>query len=198
MRTGNGAVFFSNLTEDPLYCTERVVNLSISRCYSCERLSVWVDKKVVYPRIIADGVPPNEDLPSDIARDFNEARSIVDLSARGAAALLRLCIQKLCMHLGEPGKDLNTDIARLGKKGLATRVKQALDIVRVIGNESVHPGQIGLRDDTATALRLFELVNLIAEKMISEPKHVDAMFNSLPEDKRRGVEARDKPKQSQD
>lgn len=194
-RISDGEVFFPKLEGDEgAFYQDRTANLFLSRCYSCGRLSVWVSTKIVYPTIVSAGTPPNDDLPAEVKADYNEARAIVDLSPRGAAALLRLCIQKLCKHLGEPGENLNDDIAGLVKKGLARRVQQALDIVRVIGNESVHPGQIDLRDDPATASRLFELVNLIAEKMITEPKHIDAMFNSLPEGKRRAVEARDKPK----
>lgn len=68
----------------------------------------------------------------------------------------------------------------------------ALDVVRVIGNEAVHPGQVDLRDDRDTATRLFGLVNLIAEKMISEPKHVAAMYNALPQPKLKAIEDRDK------
>ena len=68
-----------------------------------------------------------------------------------------------------------------------------MDVVRVIGNNAVHPGQIELRDDRATAEKLFALVNLIAERMISEPRHVEAMFNSLPEGARRLIERRDGP-----
>jgi len=44
--------------------------------------------------------------------------------------------------------------------------------VRVIGNEAVHPGKLDLKDDRDTATRLFKLVNIIAEQMISNPKHV--------------------------
>ncbi|HMR31858.1 MAG TPA: hypothetical protein PKA13_10710 [Geminicoccaceae bacterium] len=38
---------------------------------------------------------------------------------------------------------------------------------------------------------MFRLVNLIAEKMISERKHVLEMFEGLPEDKRKAIEKRD-------
>jgi hypothetical protein len=79
------------------------------------------------------------------------------------------------------------------KKGLDLRIQKALDIVRVIGNEAVHPGQIELSDDRATAERLFELVNLIAEKMISKQKHIDAMYDSLPEGARKAIDKRDAP-----
>ena len=62
----------------------------------------------------------------------------------------------------------------------------------MIGNEAVHPGQMDLKDDLNTAETLFGLVNLIAEKMISEPKHVDAVYESLPQGKREAIERRDK------
>jgi hypothetical protein len=64
----------------------------------------------------------------------------------------------------------------------------------VIGNNAVHPGQIELRDDRATAEELFALVNLIAERMISQPKHIEAMYSRLPESKRKEIERRDAPK----
>jgi hypothetical protein len=38
-------------------------------------------------------------------------------------------------------------------------VQQSLDIVRVIGNDAVHPGQIDLTDDIETATKLFVLIN---------------------------------------
>jgi hypothetical protein len=54
-------------------------------------------------------------------------------------------------------------------------LQQALDIVRVIGNESFHPGQIDLRDNRETATKLFQLVNIIADAMISRPKQIAAL-----------------------
>ena len=50
----------------------------------------------------------------------------------------------------------------------------------MIGNNAVHPGTLDLRDDSATAEKLFGLVNLIAEIMISQPKRVAEMYDSLP------------------
>jgi hypothetical protein len=79
----------------------------------------------------------------------------------------------------------------LVKKGLNPLVQQSLDIVRVIGNEAVHPGVIDLKDDRDTALRLFELVNAIVEQMISHPKAVNEMYARLPEAKRKAIKARD-------
>jgi len=48
-----------------------------------------------------------------------------------------------------------------------------------------------LKDDRVTAEKLFGLVNIIAEVMISQPKHIDAMFEGLPERAREAIEKRD-------
>lgn len=137
---------------------------------------------------------PNPDLPSEIRADFEEARSIISRSPRGASALLRLCVQKLCGFLGESGKDINTDIAQLVKKGLNPKIQKSLDIVRVIGNEAVHPGQLDLRDQPATASQLCTLVNVIADAMISQPKAIEALYSALPETKLQQIEKRDSAK----
>lgn len=124
-------------------------------------------------------------------RDYEEAGRIVSESPRGAAALLRLAIQKLCVVLGEIGEKIDDDIKSLVKKGLTPMVQQALDAVRVIGNESVHPGTLDLKGDRDTAMRLFSLVNIIAEQMVSNPKHVQELYDKLPESKRKAIEKRD-------
>lgn len=75
-----------------------------------------------------------------------------------------MVIQKLCIQLGEDGKDINKNIGSPAKKVLPPAVQKALDIVRVIGNESVHPGQIDLNDDPNITSKLVELVNIIASR----------------------------------
>ncbi len=140
---------------------------------------------------------PNSDIPEDISADYLEAREIATASPRGAAALLRLCIQKLCIHLGQPGKDLNKDIGALVAEGLNPMIQKSLDIVRVIGNESVHPGSFDLRDDPLVAARLFLLVNIIADAMITQPKMIEETYGMIPEGKKDGIAARDKSGQSQ-
>lgn len=100
-------------------------------------------------------------------------------------------IQKLSVHLGEPGKDLNKDIGSLVQKGLPAKIQKALDVVRVVGNESVHPGQIDLNDDPTTTAKLFELVNIIADTMITQPKEIDKLFDGLPEGKKEAIQKRD-------
>ena len=176
--------------DNTTYCQTEVYNLHLTKCYNCKQIAVWVYDRLLFP-IIKTGVAPNVDLPPDIIRDFEEAREISNASPRGSAALLRLCIQKLCAHLGEKGKNIDEDIGRLVKKGLNPLVQQALDVVRVIGNEAVHPGVIDLNDDRDTAMTLFQLVNSIADQMISHPKTVQNMYEKLPESKRQAIAKRD-------
>ena len=171
-------------------CFMVVDNLWVSKCFECDAIAIWARDKMIWPR--AGSAPlANPDLPGDVRVDYDEASTILDSSPRGAAALLRLAIQKLCVHLEEPGKHLDTDIASLVKKGLDVKVQRALDIVRVVGNNAVHPGQLDLKDDRDTAERLFRLVNLIAEKMISEKRHIDEMYASLPQSALDAIEKRD-------
>lgn len=165
-------------------------NASIAKCFSCKYISFWVGENLIYP-IVGNAPPPNSDLPDDIRRDYNEASSILDRSPRGAAALLRLAIQKLCKHLGQSGENINDDIAQLVSDGLDPRIQKALDAIRVIGNNAVHPGHIDLKDDRETGETLFHLVNVITDKMISGPKMIDQMYESLPGDVRRKIAKRD-------
>lgn len=166
-------------------------DIKIARCTLCGDESFWRNSVMVYPQS-TEAPPANADLPEEIQNDYCEAATILSRSPRGAAALLRLCIQKLCIHLGEKGKSIDADIASLVKKGLNEKVRIMLDIVRVIGNEAVHPGTIDLNDTPELAGKLFELVNSIADVMITQPNQVDAMYDALPQEKLDGIAARDK------
>ncbi|MCB2198509.1 DUF4145 domain-containing protein [bacterium] len=167
----------------------------IARCRKCSNLTLWLNEELVYPTGLV-GIPPNEDIPDEIRILFNEAREIGAKSPRGAAALLRLVVQKLCLELGEEGKNLNSDIASMVEKGLPKAVQHALDVVRVIGNEAVHPGELNLEDDRETAEALFELVNIIAQDRISNPKRAKELFDKLPQSKKEQVEKRDSRQQT--
>ena len=168
----------------------KIGGLVRSVCTSCEKYSLWCHERLIYPDV-STAEPPNPDLPEDIRRDYEEAASIVNKSPRGAAALLRLSIQKLCGELGENGMNINDDIRNLVSKGLAPGIQQALDSVRVIGNEAVHPGELDLRDDVDTARSLFRCVNYIAQQMITQPKELQALYETLPESKLAQIEKRD-------
>jgi hypothetical protein len=153
---------------------------------NCEDIG---DDEVVYPVFIPSPAP-SKDMPDDIAKDFNEARAVFAASPRASAALLRLAIQKLCIHLGEKGENLNDDIGALVQKGLSVQVQQALDSVRVIGNNAVHPAKIDFEDNAEVAGKLFELVNFIVRETITRPREIAELYNKLPERTRSHIQAR--------
>jgi len=170
----------------------KVPNLKMGICKnpSCRRITIWIVEKMIYP--LKSNAPfPLEDMPEDVKADFIEARDVLSMSPRSAAALLRLALQKLLVHLGESGDNINGDIASLVQKGLPASIQKALDSVRVIGNEAVHPGELDLKDDTETALKLFRILNVTVQSMITQPKEIDEIYRSLPESKIEGINKRD-------
>lgn len=165
-------------------------NLYLSHCFECRQVAIWIYNKLIWPRQ-ATAPKPNPDMPADVQLDYEEASEILDLSPRGSAALLRLCLQKLCRSLEEKGENLNDDIASLVEKGLDVHIQQALDILRVTGNNAVHPGQMDLKDDRGTASKLFVLLNLIVDELISKPARIRSMYEGLPDRDKAAIERRD-------
>ena len=137
--------------------------------------------------------PPADDLPEDIKDDYLEAASVLGLSPRSSAALLRLALQKLLAELGGKGKNINDDIGSLVKAGVPLEMQKVLDSVRVIGNEAVHPGVLDLKDDQDTALKLFGAINLIVKRLITEPKEIEELYARVPETKKDAIKKRDEP-----
>jgi len=174
--------------------------LKRASCHRCKEDSYWLMNQseasdllvgnMIYPN--AHTAPlPNDDLPETCVVDYMEARDISNKSPRGAAALLRLCIQKLCSEIGGKGKNINDDIATLVDNGLPLRIQQALDVVRVVGNNAVHPGELSVEDEPNTVTALFSLINLIVDYQISQPKQVADLFKTLPEGAQKAIEKRD-------
>src|SRR5262249_28218925 len=149
-------------------------------CGNCSDEQFWVHNDAGTPEMVrprGGGPRPHVQMPEGPRRDYVEASSILALSPRGSAALLRLSAQQLVNDL-VPGKgNLDDKIGTLVSKGLPEEVGQALDVLRVVGNNAVHPGEITLDDDTETATALFECLNLIVEDRIARPQRIGGLFN---------------------
>lgn len=171
--------------------SSQIRGLKVGYCECCHLYSAWVDGVMVFPFLISVE-PPNKDLSGEIKDDYLEAASILNQSPRGAAALLRLAIEKLVHELDAKGKDLNAKIGDLVTQGLNPKIQRSLDVMRVLGNEAVHPGQIDFKDNPEIARALFKLVNVIADEMITKPKEIDSLYNELvPESQKDGINKRD-------
>ena len=166
-------------------------SIHIATCQSCKKKTIWLEDIYIYPDIVAEEANP--DMPESVKQLYEEAGTIYNKSPRAACALLRLAIDRLCNELGEKDKDINNNISALVKKGLPQQLQQALDIVRVVGNKAVHPGQIAFDvDDKETAITLMKLVNIITQQMITVPGEIKTMFGKLPESVKISIEKRDK------
>lgn len=176
--------------DDGIYCYDELANIHVSRCDSCSEVTIWLHDTVFYPPTHHE-FEPNPDLSDNVKADFKKAREIVGFSPRGAAALLRVCVQNLCIHLKKPGKNLNEAIGSLVADGLPKNIQKALDLVRVTGDKAVPPGELDLKDDRATAEKLFGLINMIAYDQITQPKDVKAMYDNLPEGAKKQIKKRD-------
>ena len=166
--------------------------LDSAYCSKCTKYSLWLDEKMIHPR--SSNIPmPNPDLYDDVKLDYLEARNIFTDSPRGSAAILRLSIEKLCKELGDENSSLDENIGKLiEERGLSPRIQKALDTVRVIRNNAVHPGRIDLDDSPETAQQMFQLINIIAQQLITDENSVDSLFNdSLSEGEKQHVQDRD-------
>ncbi|WP_345847759.1 DUF4145 domain-containing protein [Shewanella algae] len=135
---------------------------------------------------------PETDMPDDVKTDYEEAARISAKSPRGAAALLRLGLQKLCKHLGKDGKNINSDIRALSEDNvLPPMVIKVADTVRITGNNAVHPGEMSEEDFDHVASKLFDLLNFIVKKAITEPKELEALYQKVPEKPRLSAEEQD-------
>lgn len=176
-----------------------------ARCACCANESIWITRTsrddpfglankmgdMIYPssRIV---VFPDSDMPDDVKREYEEAASVFNKSPRAAAALLRLGLQRLCRHLGEPGDNLNDDIRSLAQKNvLPPLIVHVADTVRITGNNSVHPGEMSEADIDHVASKMFDLLNIIVRKGISEPKELKALYEMTPEGARISAEEKD-------
>lgn len=185
MYDGNKKFYFDKAKET---CGSGI--LRVSTCNACEGYHVWFRDDMILPTC-SEIELPNENMPEDVKKIYIEARDVFDKSPKSSCALLRLGIQKLCDNLVEGNENLNDKIGRLVRNGLSEKVQRALDIIRVIGNNAVHPGQISVEDNTEIAKALFKLMNIIVDQMITQVNEINDLYSILPSGVIEAIERRD-------
>ncbi len=70
-------------------------------------------------------------------------------------------------------------------------VQQALDVVRVTGNNAIHPGEIDMTDDRDRAATMFAVLNAITEDLVAKPKQMQSLYDGLPESVKQHISQRD-------
>ena len=169
-----------------------VQHLRISACCHCGKIMLWYNEKPLYPSANSIEAPHNM-MPDEVSKIYSEARDIASDSPRSAAALLRLALQLLLKEIGGKGENINDDIGTLLRNNIINPgVQKACDVLRVTGNNAVHPGIIDVDDDLELTISLFGLLNYIVKESIERPAELNALFEKLPDGAKKSIEMRDK------
>jgi hypothetical protein len=146
--------------EAPRTLKVKLVNLYVSRCYSCKGFAIWVRDRLVFP--IRGEEPPDiiegdfkevieEDFTEAIegyskeveedktANDIKEATAILNRFPEGAAALIRVCIRRMMPLLEQSGKNLDDNIFSLVHKGLEVEIQQSMNLRQVLRQNPLRP-----------------------------------------------------------
>lgn len=180
------------------------VNLSVAVCFSCDLRSIWrgftrrvpgmpggyVEHEMLYPKVDVEGPASHSDLPEHLLPLYEEARGVLAVSPRAASALVRLTLEGVLSDLYSG--TLNEMIGAASAAGLSPEVVQAMDVLRFAGNQSIH--EVRPDDTLETATALFHILNLVVERLITQPKQIAEMHAALPPSVRAAIEKRDSAK----
>jgi hypothetical protein len=109
----------------------KLANLHVSHCHDCNGFALWVGGRLVFPINVDKMSAPLAE------EDFEEAAAILDKSPRGAAALMRVCVQKFLPLLNDNGMDRTDYNTALMRKGLEVEIQQAMELLQVLRSDPV-------------------------------------------------------------
>lgn len=162
----------------------------MSRCIACGKKTIWIDGEMVYPESSAP--EPMDGMPDNVLQTYKEAGSIYKKSPRSACAVLRLAIEQLLQYIKEEGKTIDNKIGLLVEEGIQMATQKALDIIRVVGNKSIHDIEIAIDyTEEETVLFLFNLINMVVAD-IAQKDEINSMYKHLPKSALDAIEKRDK------
>lgn len=168
------------------YITDEIISEWLfSKCESCKQIAVWHKDEMVHP-FSCPVDEPNPDMPGVVRDRYIEASKVVGLSPVSAAALLRLALQLLLKEVLQEDStgSVYEDIKLLKDRPIDSSLVKALDIIRISGNESVHPGTVNLNENKDDAFYLFDLLNMICDQFFTQPRKMQEMYEKMPESKR--------------
>lgn len=179
---------------------DRLDDIYICICDFCGKYTIWVDGKMTHP-LVNGASFPNPDMSDAVKEIYQEARGITTSSPRSACALLRLALEILLQEVnGDNKKDLFENIGILvGSGRIPTQVQKSMDSLRVTGNNVLHPAEIDKEnsENKETAIRMFNLLNIVAKTLISDPKYVDDYYDddrNISKTQKEAINNRDNPK----
>jgi hypothetical protein len=183
--------------EHPRNLKVKLLNLHVSRCYNCKGFTVWVRDRLVFP-IKVEEAPPDivevdfEEVANDVegtveaqesdehvqtnaedveeaSGDFEEAAAILNKFPRGAAALTRICIQKMMPLVKGNAKNLDENFSSLVRKGLEVEIQQAMDVLQVVRKSPLQSSEVNLAEENETTKNFFNsLRNILERRMLKK------------------------------
>ncbi|MGP6203906.1 DUF4145 domain-containing protein [Microbacterium sp. F2] len=169
-----------------------------AHCQACGRSSVWRDDQVIYPR--ASAAPaPHPEMPEPVRALFVEAGEVLSISRRAGAALVRAALERLLRIVAPTSSraKLDTRIAEL-KPRVSSSLGELLDVVRFLGNESLHADEDGSNElvfmyldeahDAGISELLFDAINDLVDELIARPAQTRELWQKLPEGVRAAIE----------
>ena len=140
-----------------------------SQCNSCEEYAIWVNDRIVYPQAIIR--IPKDDMPDQIKTFYRQASSISSQCPPASAALLRTVLEMLCTELNYTEGSLKQRIEKMKNDGkIDDELHDAMQSVRIVGNNAVHAGQIEVDDSKEVVKVLFEIIDDITLDLFTKPK----------------------------
>ncbi len=161
------------------------------KCANCYRLIIWSkisknnikvvpyriesETKMIHPKFSSSPLP-NEDILDDYLIIYKEAGLIFEDSPKAAAALLRTILEKFLRNKFDlPNEYLGNILKKEEvKKELGKNITNFLKNLKNIGNEGAHSSRMIYKsDDKKDVIKLFEGINLVFHRLITQEKIIN-------------------------
>lgn len=130
-----------------------------TQCNNCSKFSLNIlvnndleTVKTIYPH----ENELNENVPKEIKDAFDEALKVKKISKYAFLILIRRALELITKEQNAVGYHLSTRIINLGNKGvLPEKIAEMANLIRLLGNDSVHESDIGINDSDLNILEDF-------------------------------------------
>lgn len=156
---------------------EYVENGVCRRCAVCDKYTIWVhlntkNPKLIYP-VVSLLPEAHPDMPDPLKELYEEARRVSNVSIRYGLGAFRTCVEAIVDQQGIKEKNLFEGIKKLcSKVGMNGDFKMFFELIRNVGNKSIHMKKIYTMDD---ANLVCKAIHYISDEIYKKPKMLKAM-----------------------
>ncbi len=138
---GDSGVSFAIQWDDCPSCNKSTVYL-LTGTYDNKQKFTEFSKELIFPHTTGRPPVPSQ-VPRSLADEYNEASAVLSKSAKASAALSRRILQSVLRDYAHVKKgDLAEEVQEvIDRKELPSRLAEAIDAIRNIGNFATHPSK---------------------------------------------------------